>query len=412
MKYSVRNKVLALVAAVTLVAVVLVGILLSGGGNGYDVLMKALRKHIFETKNVTEKTEVVVKIDGAVAYEQSYEYKLAGDDTYTKTSGMGFDKPDEKYTVGGVTYLSIDAETKQYSQYKHYGNLRGFLPDDSDIGTQLFDIGEMLTNLAAGSAKNLIVNFGTKDGETTYSINMAESQFPQIVEAIVNLADSTMKAEAANEYNLGVKYEDYDEAFKSFYKQKTGSDLDELVFERYGADKELRQAYYDMQDEMSEHYKAMLASKPESKILFVPVSGEPVYYADYAEYCLSGNERADIEVNGEGLCVKGFNVTGVKGDARVDSEGRLTHVNVVASVDLFDYADKVHATEIALKVDLSDYGTTVVALPDLSEYTDRAVIAREESVRYEEKTYTIDFNGKTYDITVQEAVETATEEVE
>lgn len=63
MKYSVRNKVLALVAAVTLVAVVLVGILLSGGGNGYDVLMKALRKHIFETKNVTEKTEVVVKIE-------------------------------------------------------------------------------------------------------------------------------------------------------------------------------------------------------------------------------------------------------------------------------------------------------------------------------------------------------------
>lgn len=323
---------------------------------GYTNYKDAVKKLAFYEENFTTEGEMSVLVDGKKMASMKGTFKLDDDDLYISTvSQDSFSKEDNKGESIEITkdgtkfYYSPDSNS--YSEYEDESN--DFRPDMSDPTIKKsIKFVELFADTMVGDLKNNFV-LTSKDGDNrNYSVNVSGSQIPEVVNAGISLMFT-----AANEENSTssyVTYEDYHKTFAAYYKEKTGKEMTEEMYNEWSEEiSEVDNSFYDK-------YNDILESKGDVGIVYVKEDGTYEYYKTYSDY---QKEIEPESFNERDIMTKLGNdpyIDNAMCNFTLDKKGRLISNDMQASMVGVDKNGKKHTFTLKMNYKVSDYGTTEV----------------------------------------------------
>ncbi len=352
MKRNVRIRVISLVAA----AVLLCGALAAAAitGSPYETL-KSAAFDALTLSNATITGEASIYVDGQLMTTQKIFSKDTEDESYSglfddEGAARGFSYQGKELNISTVGESST-GETR-YSAYSN--NSSGYSYDvrtsvfgisSEDLNTAEMRFMEMLLDVMVGDLKNNVTM--SSDGDTRIiSGTLTAAQIPELVNAGLDALTSVSMS--------GRTYSDsetlsYDAARRVQTVKRTTIE---------GAEKTVEVVELTLADKSTEEYW-------DSQYGWADVNGKT--YVVTAENVLSSEvTAATAEDYGDDLFSAPptkIRIDYVHGEATVDGDGHLNAVDGRAIVNIEDVLGKSYAVEIAIALDISDIGTTVVECP-------------------------------------------------
>nr|WP_315023035.1 hypothetical protein [uncultured Aminipila sp.] len=324
---------------------------------GYTNYKDAVKDLVLYQDNFTADGEMSILIDGKEMATMKGNFKLDNDDYYWQTvSEESFSSQgDNKYENIQVTK---DGKTFSYlpktNSYTVSDASNDFRPDMSDPTMKKgVRFAELFADAMVGDLKNNFV-LSSKEGDNrTYSVNVSGSQIPEVVNAGISLMfTAANNQENSNPYD--VFYEDYQKAFAAFYKEQTGKEMTEDMYNDWNQEIE------KINGDFSEKYYNVLESKDNTGIVYVKSDGTYDYYKTYEQY------TKNVQSNS----LTGNNIMAILGDDpyidsaackfTLDKDGKIISDEMEASMTGVDNKGKKHTITMKANYKVSDYGTTKV----------------------------------------------------
>ena len=158
------------------------------------------------------KAETVSKFDGQNSSSVNVE------------AGNGSSSRYESYSKDG-TYTVFYPDENYYYQYE--GSYSSGRVDADDPSVQKgIRFMELLADTMVGDLKNNVVLVGGEDGAKDYTVNISGTQVPEVVNAGLSMIFTSYNSNSYNSEPSCVSYEEYMKAFRQYYQEQTGQELD------------------------------------------------------------------------------------------------------------------------------------------------------------------------------------------
>lgn len=323
---------------------------------GYTNYKDAVKDLVLYQDNFTADGEMSVLIDGKEMATIKGNFKLDGDDYYWQTvSEESFSQVDNKYeniqVAKGGKMFSYYPKTNSYTVSDADNNFR---PDMNDPTVKKgVKFAELFADTMVGDLKNNFV-LSSKEGDNrTYSVNVSGSQIPEVVNAGISL----MFTAANSQDNLTpceTTFEDYQKAFSAYYKEQTGKEMTEAMYNDWNEDVEkVNENFYNK-------YNDVLESKGNVGIVYVKADGSYDYYKTYEEYNKNVQSNAFNDRNIMKMLGNDPYIDSASCKFTLNKEGKIVSDEMEASMTGVDSKGKKHTITMKANYKMSDYGTTKV----------------------------------------------------
>lgn len=329
----------------------------SDDAKGYTNFKNALKQLAFYEDNYTLEGSVDLAFDDKSfsATEMAFTQDKNNSSTLTKNRDSVFSS--ETYLVDG-TYYTYYPKTNTYSTYES-GNSEGNRLDITDpMVKKTVNFIELLGDTVVGDLKNNVVYVGGEGGAKDYTVNISGTQIPEVVNAGLSLMMGTVN----NDYNMPdayVSYQDYLAALSAYYEKETGKQFDDEAYNTGELDTE------EMEIAMRTYYEDILAEKGDKGFLFVEADGSHNYYGTYDEFINSQPGAVNTSKIIEDLGGNPY-IDSVHCDFSIDKDGNLSAISLKAVMAGKDDAGEKHTASMEIKGTATNFGTSKVELPDLS----------------------------------------------
>lgn len=348
-----------------------------GSVGGYSQYKTAVMALALEEKNFSAVGNASVKLGDQEILTYSVDYAQDGQNRYTHSTTVQEGLTDEYYegSLNG-TEIWFNTRDKEYS--KHEGatateTLMGFDKNDK-TQQRIVSFLEIAADTVVGELKNNFVQVGKENGVTLYEVDIAEAQVPPLVTAGLSLLAGTVAQNNADNY---VTYEDYDATIFRYYEKTTGKTLPENFVAVYrggdwaAADQALIQEFertvYNEANSFDQQYYDVLHENGGSGVVYVHADGSYEYFSSNAEFLKDHHDDAEDQLE---YAISGDLVLkNVKCTFGIDKNGKLTQNHIDVTFNAINPNGGVEELVISGDVTLSDYGTTVVTLPDPGDRT-------------------------------------------
>jgi len=325
---------------------------------GYTNYKDAVKDLVFYQDNFTADGKMSILIDGEEMAAVNGNFKLNGDDYYIRTvSEEKFSNQDNKdeslqISKGGkkISYYPT-SEPDSYYEYERSDSIR---PDMSDPTMKKgIRFAELFADTMVGDLKNNFV-LTSKDGDNrNYSVNVSGSQIPEVVNAGISLIFTAANNQDYSQYS-SVEYQDYQKAFAAFYKEQTGKELTEEMYNEWN--EEVEKANEDFYDK----YTDILSSKNNKGIVYVKADGTYDYYKTYDAYAKNVQMNSLTEQNIMKMLGSDPYIDNASCHFTLDKEGKIVANELEASMSGVDESGKKHTITMKISYTVSDYGTTKI----------------------------------------------------
>ena len=318
--------------------------------NGYTVYKEALKKLLF-MKNYTADVNAQVIIDGEIMGEFNlgaeinadgegvmHSWKSAAEYIYgnERTKSETWTVRDTQNVSSGKFinyYRYINEKTDNWNI--HATDYSG-LPLEGIVGeesTQVIRFVELAADLIVGDLKNNFVYNGETDGNKNYSVSLSGSQLPEIINAGISLLFS----EEFSGYSDGRAW---DTVYSPEARMLSSSDLSKGAYD--------------------------ILSKNGGGVVFINADGTYSYYESYEAYCKSPDFKFSMDDSVFLRCIDGDpKVETATCEVSVNENGELVR-NILEGTASFRLLNgEYHTITIRADINLSNIGTTVVALPKI-----------------------------------------------
>jgi len=358
---------------------------------GYANYKYAVKALALEAENVTAKGTYNVTFDGRSVLSGDLEYARDGQNyaTFNRSKeGETVTWEHRNVVLDGVErwysdslgpnaaekpkcyYETVYEEDEQMELGKGILNIA----NDDEFSRRLVNFMEIGADTVVGDLKNNVIELGSKDGITTYQIDVSENQVPSLVNAGLSLMAYTASESLRNVSY--VAWEDYIESAIRYYEEETGETLSEEFMKYYGAEWGFDEDWWaDNQkaiekfDEVTgplhqKYYEILEKEKNGQGILYVHVDGSYDHYPDAKAFAAKTGEADPGDFRyfiGQDLTLKNVHFT-----FGVDKMTQLTNNICVATFDTTDDQGNHHEVVIQAEAVFTDYGTTVIEPLDVS----------------------------------------------
>ena len=370
-----------------------------GSVNGYSRYKEAVKALALENDNFSAVGTMEMTMDGETVWTMGAEIALdqAESSTILTMNQGDYEELEVSANVDGQhiwfnsgdegIYHSMPADRDE-GPY----NLLGFEADD-EYENRLITFFEVACDTVVGELKNNFVQVGTQDGVDLYQVDIAQAQVPSLVNAGLSLFAYAMTEENSNAWQTA--YEDFDATRFHYYETQTGETLPQEFKDAYNGgwtDEWYRenQALVDKFDAVcygEDHYWGevydQILDENGGGVVYVYADGSYDYYPDQWSFIEAHPEESANNMEayiGEDLALENIHCT-----FGVDNDGNLTQNYIAVTFVTTGRDGNLHEVVIAGEVELFDFGTTTVTLPDLGDRTEMAMgKPTAESVEVEE----------------------------
>ncbi|MHC1723153.1 MAG: hypothetical protein AB9836_08125 [Aminipila sp.] len=322
---------------------------------GYTNYKDAVKDLVLYQDSFTANGEMAILVDGKEMATVKGDLKLDGDDYYWKTvSEDSFSDRDNKYEN-----IQVRKDGKNFSYYPETNSYtvsdaeNDFRPDMSDPTMKKgVRFAELFADAMVGDLKNNFVLESKEGDNRTYSVDVSGSQIPEVVNAGISL----MFTAANNQENLNpydVTYENYQKSLAAYYKEKTGKEMTEAMYNDWN--KEIEK----INEDFSEKYYDVLESKGNG-IVYVKADGTYDYYKTYEEYNKNVQSNALNDRNIMKLLGNDPYIDSATCKFTLDKAGNIISDDMEASMTGVDSKGKKHTITMKINYKVSDYDTTKV----------------------------------------------------
>ncbi len=323
---------------------------------GYTNYKEALKNLAFYEENFTADGGITCLVDNKEMLDFNGNFKVDGDNVCitTKDTDSFGTEGDESQTV------EISKDGKKYYYYPEknsfyeYEGSTDYRPDMEDPTIKKsIKFAELFADTMIGDLKNNFV-LTSKDKDTrTYTVKVSGSQIPEIINSGISLVFTAANSQDYSDYST-VKYEDYDKSLADLYKENTGKELTDSVYEQWGEDIEkacenLGDKYYDILDQ-----------KGNSGILYVKTDGTYEYYKTYEQYMKNVESDTIDETSLMRMLGSDPYIDNAICTFTLDKEGNLLSNYMEATMSGVDENGKKHSITMKSDLKVTDYGTTKV----------------------------------------------------
>lgn len=323
---------------------------------GYTNYKEAVKDLTFSAENFTSEGRAEIIMDGEVLSYMEVTGKLDGNNMSSyATAGTGDGKllsEAYSYSKGKKQYTYYPASGGYY-EYSTEGIGRPDLSDPTVSKAVRFV--ELFADTMVGDLKNNFVLVSNEDGLRNYSINVSGSQIPEIVNAGISLmftASNSSREEYEPSY---VTYEDYMSAFKAYYLEKTGTEMNSEAY--YG---EWSEEMENISADFYEQYDLILEDKGNVGIVYVKADGSHEYYDTYDEYADAVDSGSFESYAIMSKLGSEPYIENASCNFTVDKEGRLVSTIMEATMTGEDENGGKHSITLKCNADVFDYGNTTV----------------------------------------------------
>lgn len=323
---------------------------------GYTNYKDAVKDLVLYQDNFTADGEMSVLIDGKEMATMKGNLKLDGDDYYWQTvSEDSFNQGDNKYEN-----VQVAKDGKSFSYYPKTNSYTvsdaddNFRPDMNDPTVKKsVKFAELFADAMIGDLKNNFV-LSSKEGDNrTYSVKVSGSQIPEVVNAGISLMfTAANNQDNSNPYE--VSYENYQKALATYYKEQTGKEMTEAMYNDWNEEME------KINEDFSEKYYDVLESKGDVGIVYVKADGTYDYYKTYEEYNKNVQLNAFDDHNIMKMLGDDPYIDSAACDFTLDKKGRIVSDEMEASMTGVDSQGKKHTITMKINYKVSDYETTKV----------------------------------------------------
>lgn len=352
-----------------------------GSVGGYSQYKTAVMALALEEKNFSAVGNASVKLGDQEILTYSVDYAQDGQNRYTHSTTVQEGLTDEYYD-GSLNGTGIWFHTKDKGYSKHEGatateTLMGFDKNDK-TQQRIVSFLEISADTVVGELKNNFVQVGSKDGVDLYQVNIAQAQVPSLVNAGLSLFACAVASDSGNAW--GIQYEDADATRFGYYEKVTGTPVPQEVkdYYKYGWTEEDYEAYQDEIDAFdqaiygesanwTDEYNHVLDAH-NGGIVYVHADGTYDYYADSFAYVEAHPEDGMNYLDrfiGDDMSLQNVDCT-----FGVDSKGNLTENHITVTFLTTDREGVAHTLVMEGQVNLTDYGTTTVTVPDVGNRTE------------------------------------------
>ncbi|MBR2490831.1 MAG: hypothetical protein IKB65_05040 [Ruminiclostridium sp.] len=370
-----------------------------GSVNGYSRYKEAVKALALENDNFSAVGTMEMTMDGETVWTMGAEIALdqAESSTILTMQQGDYEELEVSANVDGQHIWYTDDDGNTYHSMpsdRDEGpyNLLGFEADD-EYENRLITFFEVACDTVVGELKNNFVQVGTQDGVDLYQVDIAQAQVPSLVNAGLSLFAYAMTEENSNAWQTA--YEDFDATRFHYYETQTGKTLPQEFKDAYtgGWSDEWYQANQALVDEFDavcygdgtywcEAYDRVLEDN-NGGVVYVYADGSYDYYPDQWSFIEAHPEESANNMEayiGEDLALENIHCT-----FGVDNDGNLTQNYIAVTFVTTGRDGNLHEVVIAGEVELFDFGTTTVTLPDLGDRTELAMgKPTAESVEVEE----------------------------
>ena len=355
-----------------------------GSVNGYSRYKEAVKALALEEENFTAVGTMEMTMDGETVWTLGAEIALDQEENSSIITMNQGDYVEEEVSVtadgqhiwytndDGNTYHSMAADPDE-GPY----NLLGFEADD-EYENRLITFFEVACDTVVGELKNNFVQVGTEDGVDLYQVDIAQAQVPSLVNAGLSLFAYAMTEDANNAWHMS--YEDFDATRFHYYETQTGKTLPQEFKDGYV---NWTEEWYEANQALVEEFDAVcygddtcwgevydkVLEDNNGGALYVYVDGSYDYYPDLWSFLEAHPEEAgydNIEAYvGEDLALENIHCT-----FGVDENGNLTQNYIAVTFYTTGRDGNLHEVVISGEVELFDYGTTTVTMPDVGDRTE------------------------------------------
>ena len=377
-----RNRVMTcLIAGVLVLAVSATAAF--GSVNGYSRYKEAVKALALEEENFTAVGTMEMTMDGETVWTMGAEMALDGAENSSRIymNQGDYEELEVDATVDGQhiwfygdedTYHTMPADPDE-GPY----NLMNYESDD-EYSNRLITFFEVACDTVVGELKNNFVQVGTEDGVDLYQVDIAQAQVPSLVNAGLSLFAYAMTEDGNNAWQTA--YEDFDATRFHYYEAKTGETLPQEFKDAYSGGwtdewYQENQALVDKFDAVcygEEHYWGevydQVLDENGGGVVYVYADGSYDYYPNQSAFIEAHPEQSmdNLEAYiGEDLSLDNIHCT-----FGVDADGRLTQNHIAVTFLTTGPDGNLHEVVISGEVELFDYGTTTVTLPDVGDRTE------------------------------------------
>lgn len=323
---------------------------------GYTNYKDAVKDLVLYQDSFTADGEMSILVDGEEMATMKGNLKLDGDEYYWQTvSEENFGDGDNKYEniqvrKGGKTF-SYYPKTNSYTVSDAENEFRPDMGDPTMKKGVRF--AELFADAMVGDLKNNFVLTSKEGDNRTYSVDVSGSQIPEVVNAGISLMfTAANNQDNSNPYD--VFYEDYQKAFAAFYKEQTGKEMTEAMYNDWNEEIE------KINEDFSEKYYDVLESKGDAGIVYVKADGTYDYYKTYEEY--NKNVQSNTFNDSDIMKMLGNDpyIDSAACKFTLDKDGKIISDKMEASMAGVDSKGKKHTITMKVDYKVSDYDTTKV----------------------------------------------------
>lgn len=330
---------------------------------GYTNYKDAVKDLVFNQNNFSANGEMTVSVDGKEMASMKGDFNLDGKDYYFKTvSQDNLSNRDNKYENIQVTK---DGKTFYYypktNSYTVSDANKDFRPDMSDPTVKKgVRFAELFADAMVGDLKNNFV-LKSKDGDNrTYSVNVSGSQIPEVVNAGISLMFTAANNDNGSSYD--VLYENYQKSLAAYYKQQTGKEMTQDVYNSWNKEME------KINGDFSKKYYDILSAKG-SGVVYVKADGTYEYYQTYDQYAKNAKTEVINDRNIMKLLGNDPYIDSASCNFTLNKEGKLIENQMEASMAGVDSKGEKHTITMKANYKITDYGKTKVEAFDTTGKT-------------------------------------------
>ena len=391
-----RNRVMTcLIAGVLVLAVSATAAF--GSVNGYARYKEAVKALALEEENFTAVGTMEMTMDGETIWTMGAEIALDGAENSSIISmNQGdYEQLEVDATVDGQHIWFYDNDGTYYTMPADPDegpyNLLDYEPGD-EYSNRLITFFEVACDTVVGELKNNFVQIGTEDGVDLYQVDIAQAQVPSLVNAGLSLFAYGVTEDANNTWYAS--YEDMDATRFHYYETQTGKTLPQEFKDGYV---NWTEEWYQANQALVEEFDAVCYGddtywcEAYDRVLEDNNGGVVYVYAD-GSYDYYPNQSAFIEAhpeesvdNMEAYIGEDLSLENIHRTFGVDENGNLTQNYIAVTFYTTGRDGNLHEVVISGEVELFDYGTTTVTMPDVGDRTEEKMgEPTAESVEVEE----------------------------
>ncbi|MBQ3080750.1 MAG: hypothetical protein IJC48_12265 [Clostridia bacterium] len=396
-----RMKIALIAVLASLVLFALAAAMLAGAGNGYERMFEALEKYLFETKNVTVETEITTTIGQKPANSTRTIEETDGSDSYKRTWEYenGTETLTESYMINGDYYHSFDHEKKTYHVYSSKTGSSSYEADaakEEEEERLAMRLLKLFADFLSGDIKNQFSHTRIEGGDH-YTVTVSKEQLPEFASIFIDIFN--LEASETNSYPGRMEFEDKEAAFRLFYQEKTGKELDSDFFDIYSQNPNVINAYWKMHDEMIDEYEQKAEPLGEHTFIYVSKDGSMKTYENKAAWLASiPFTEETIAKYGLTTFLKTLSYQSATAEIEIHESGEFKSITYFAEFEAADYSGNTRPLIFEGSIRFTNYGSTAVRKPNLAGYKQINGFILQEN----DFIKTIEFDGKTYEITYTE----------